>query len=69
MKKLLFISALMFSFSGWADEDNITEVRITMSDGIQLAADIYWPAGADKNDRFPILLEYLPYRKDESRAR
>ncbi len=69
MKKLLFISALMFSFSGWADEDNITEVWITMSDGIQLAADIYWPAGADKNDRFPILLEYLPYRKDESRAR
>ena len=69
MKKLLFISALMFSFSGWADEDKITEVRITMSDGIQLAADIYWPAGADKNDRFPILLEYLPYRKDESRAR
>jgi putative CocE/NonD family hydrolase len=59
----------MFSFSGWADEDNITEVWITMSDGIQLAADIYWPAGADKNDRFPILLEYLPYRKDESRAR
>ena len=69
MKKLLLISALLFNFSGWADENNITEVRITMSDGIRLAADIYWPAGADKKDRYPILLEYLPYRKDESRAR
>ena len=69
MKRLLLISALLFNFSGWADENNITEVRITMSDGIRLAADIYWPAGADKKDRYPILLEYLPYRKDESRAR
>ena len=69
MKNLLLISALLFNFSGWADENNITEVRITMSDGIRLAADIYWPAGADKKDRYPILLEYLPYRKDESRAR
>ena len=69
MKRLLLISALLFNFNGWADENNITEVRITMSDGIRLAADIYWPAGADKKDRYPILLEYLPYRKDESRAR
>ena len=69
MKKLLLISALLFNVSGWTDENNITEARITMSDGIRLAADIYWPAGADKKDRYPILLEYLPYRKDESRAR
>jgi putative CocE/NonD family hydrolase len=69
MKKLILISALLISFNGWTDENNITEVRITMSDGVQLAADIYWPAGADKKDRFPILLEYIPYRKDESRAR
>jgi len=47
----------------------ISEVWIAMEDGVQLAADIYWPAGADKKHRFPVLLEYLPYRKDESRAR
>ena len=47
----------------------ITEARITMPDGVQLAADLYWPAGADRKDRLPVLLEYLPYRKDESRAR
>jgi len=46
----------------------ISEVWIAMEDGVQLAADIYWPAGADKKHRFPVLLEYLPYRKDESRA-
>ena len=40
-----------------------------MSDGIHLAADIYWPAKASTTSKHPILLEYLPYRKDESRAR
>ena len=51
---------------------NDVEIRkawVAMPDGIRLAADIYVPAGAGKDDRFPVLLEYLPYRKDESRAR
>jgi len=69
MKKILLISALLFSVNGWVNDNNITEVQITMSDGIKLAADIYWPAEADKKNRFPVLLEYTPYRKDESRAR
>ncbi|MCH9695294.1 MAG: CocE/NonD family hydrolase [Gammaproteobacteria bacterium] len=47
----------------------IDEVWIKMPDGVRLAADLYWPAGADRNERYPVLLEYLPYRKDESRAR
>ena len=69
MKHLILISAVLFSINGWVNEDKITEVQIKMSDGIKLAADIYWPAGADKKNRFPVLLEYTPYRKDESRAR
>lgn len=55
-----------------ASSDNQQEIReawITMPDGVRLAADIYMPARADTTDRFPVLLEYLPYRKDESRAR
>jgi putative CocE/NonD family hydrolase len=40
-----------------------------MEDGVRLAADIYMPPGANESDRHPVLLEYLPYRKDESRAR
>jgi uncharacterized protein len=47
----------------------ITEVWIPMSDGVRLAADLYWPPTASDGDRFPVLLEYLPYRKDPSRAR
>ena len=69
MKQLILISTLLFSFNGWAEEIEITEAKIKMSDGVFLAADIFWPADANKKDRFPILLEYLPYRKNESRSR
>ena len=51
------------------NEHEIREAWITMPDGVRLAADIFVPAAAGKTDRFPVLLEYLPYRKDESRAR
>ena len=47
----------------------LEETVITMPDGVRLAADLYRPAGADTDARFPVLLEYLPYRKTESRAR
>ena len=69
MKQLILISTFLFSFNGWAEEIEITEAKIKMSDGVFLAADIFWPADANKKDRFPILLEYLPYRKNESRSR
>ena len=42
---------------------------ITMPDGVRLAADLFMPDGDVKNKNFPVLLEYLPYRKDESRQR
>lgn len=42
---------------------------ITMPDGVRLAADFYMPAGGADAEKFPVLLEYLPYRKTESRAR
>jgi predicted acyl esterase len=41
---------------------------IPMSDGIRLAATLYMPDGAKPNEKFPALLEYLPYRKDDSTA-
>jgi putative CocE/NonD family hydrolase len=52
-----------------ADEPTIETAWIPVPDGIRLAADIYMPAGAGKKDRYPVLLEYTPYRKDDSRAR
>ena len=47
------------------------EAWIPMPDGIRLAADLWMPAGGDRGrrtERFPVLLEYLPYRKTEGRA-
>ena len=39
-----------------------------MADGIRLAATLYMPDGAKPNEKFPALLEYLPYRKDDGTA-
>ena len=41
---------------------------IPMADGIRLAATLYMPDGAKPNEKFPALLEYLPYRKDDGTA-
>lgn len=38
------------------------DVRIPMSDGIALAADVYRP---DVPGRYPTVLEHIPYRKDD----
>src|SRR6202161_1232222 len=41
---------------------------IPMKDGVRLAATLYMPDGAKARDKFPALLEYLPYRKDDGTA-
>lgn len=41
---------------------------ITMKDGVRLAATLYLPDGAKPAEKFPALLEYLPYRKDDGTA-
>lgn len=45
----------------------IEEVSIPMKDGVKLAADLWRPDGAEDGP-FPVLLEYLPYRKTEARG-
>lgn len=47
---------------------SIREIQIPMPDGEFLAADLYLPAKASETSKFPIILEYLPYRKDEGRT-
>ncbi|NVJ97330.1 MAG: CocE/NonD family hydrolase [Alphaproteobacteria bacterium] len=44
------------------------EMAIEMPDGATLAADIYFPHGYNTGQSHPVLLEYLPYRKTESRG-
>jgi uncharacterized protein len=41
---------------------------IPMADGVRLAATLYMPDGTKPGERFPALLEYLPYRKDDATA-
>jgi len=36
-----------------------------MSDGVRLAVNLFMPASAKRGEKFPALLEYLPYRKDD----
>ena len=43
----------------------LEEALIPMHDGVSLAADLWRPKGAPGSARFPVVLEYLPYRKDE----
>ena len=44
------------------------EVMIPMLDGVHLAADLYFPPGMKSGEKFPVLLEYLPYRKNDERG-
>jgi predicted acyl esterase len=44
------------------------KVWIPMKDGVRLAATLYMPDGAKPDEKFPALLDYLPYRKDDSTA-
>jgi predicted acyl esterase len=47
----------------------MVQAWIPMSDGVKLSATLYMPEGGKKKDeKFPALLEYLPYRKDDAMA-
>jgi len=41
---------------------------IPMPDGMRLSVTLYMPDNAKPGEKFPALLEYLPYRKDDSTA-
>lgn len=41
---------------------------IPMQDGVRLAVTLYLPDGAKPGEKFPALLDYLPYRKDDGTA-
>jgi len=46
----------------------IEKTWIPMKDGVRLAVTLYRPDGAVAGKRFPALLVYLPYRKDDGTA-
>ena len=46
----------------------LEKTSIPMKDGVRLAVTLYMPANLKSGERFPALLEYLPYRKDDDEA-
>jgi uncharacterized protein len=61
------------AFAGEAPSPAVYGVRmervwIPMKDGVRLAATLYLPDGAKPGEKFPALLDYLPYRKDDGTA-
>src|ERR1035437_3410535 len=46
----------------------MVQQSIPMPDGVRLAATLYMPSDAKPGEKFPALLEYLPYRKDAAPA-
>ena len=49
-----------------AHEFSVREYWIPLHDGVHLSATIFLPQPQKAGERFPAVLEYLPYRKDES---
>ena len=43
------------------------DVRIPVRDGLELSANLWLPVAASAGDRFPAILEMIPYRKDDWR--
>jgi len=73
--RLLFLCVILSAFAMQSSAQTVVEagieirqVWIPMPDGVRLAADLFQPADR-QGEALPVLLEYLPYRKDDSRAR
>jgi predicted acyl esterase len=47
---------------------HLEKTWIPMKDGVRLAVTLYRPVPLKPGERFPSLLEYLPYRKDDDEA-
>ena len=63
VKRLIQLTVLAFALtacdSNSYKKKDINEVWITMSDGIRLAADIYWPLDDVRKDRFPMVFKRI----------
>lgn len=47
-------------------EFTIEKAWLTMKDGVKLSATFFKPMPRDSGKKFPVLFEFLPYRKDDS---
>ena len=75
MRTLLLIAALTIGAWSLARAQSapaapyafdVTRDFLTLKDGVRLAVTWYVPRARAPGEKFPVLLEYLPYRKDDS---
>ena len=75
MRTLLLIAALTIGSWSLARAQSapaapyafdVTRDFLTLKDGVRLAVTWYVPRARAPGEKFPVLLEYLPYRKDDS---
>ena len=69
---LFFLSPFCFALTEPPSPPNyqvrMEQAWIPMRDGVRLAATLYMPDATKAGEKFPALLEYLPYRKDDGTA-
>jgi predicted acyl esterase len=79
-KKFLFLFFALFLFSGAIASQNggkgealsaayefeIVRDWLVMKDGVRLSATYFMPKSRKGQEKFPVLFEFLPYRKDDS---
>ncbi len=58
-----FCADLLFSLNDYSFE--IKKNKLKMKDGVSLSVTYFRPTSNDLNEKFPVLLELLPYRKDD----
>jgi len=69
--RFLLLFLIFFSFSSFANADTqfydfkIEREHLKMKDGVGIAMTYYLPVPKNKGERFPVLFELLPYRKDD----
>ncbi len=56
-----------FAYSGYTEPEytgvDVRSTYVPMSDGVQLAVDMYLPKDGPARDAFPVILEYTPYQR------
>jgi hypothetical protein len=77
---IFFLMVLLFAFQAWtgpkivAARDEISQpvydfkietARLAMKDGVKLSAALYKPTPRSPGEKFPVIFEFLPYRKDD----
>jgi predicted acyl esterase len=70
---VFFFRAIFPAVSGGWEEPSLPvyefeNIRdwLTMEDGVRLSATLFKPVAKQEGEKFPVLFEFLPYRKDDS---